>query len=64
VDLGYNSRNELTGLTRMETWRQVWRAGRMSYTFDDAGRLTALRIRMGRGRRLSYYDYQYDNANR
>ena len=64
VDLGYDNRNELTGLTRYGDVAGTMADGTTSYAYDSTGNVTAITNKNSSAATLSYYDYRYDSANR
>ena len=64
IDLSYDSRNELTGLTRYGDVAGTMADGTTSYVYDSTGNVTAITNKNSSAATLSYYDYQYDSANR
>ena len=64
VDLGYDNRDELTGLTRYTDVAGSNLVGTTVYAYDASMRLTAITDKTGGAATLSYYDYTLDNAGR
>jgi RHS repeat-associated protein len=64
VDLSYDNRNELTLLTRYADVAASVLVGTTAYSYDAAGRVTAITNKNASAAPLSYYDYTYDNADR
>ena len=64
VDLGYDNRDELTGLTRYTDVAGSNLVGTTVYAYDASQRLTAITDKTGGAATLSYYDYTLDNAGR
>ena len=64
VDLGYDNRDELTGLTRYTDVAGSNLVGTTVYAYDASQRLTAITDKTGGAATLSYYDYMLDNAGR
>ena len=64
IDLGYDSRNELTGLTRYGDVAGTVADGTTSYAYDATGNVTSIDNKNSTPATLSYYNYQYDSANR
>jgi RHS repeat-associated protein len=64
VDLSYDNRNDLTGVTRYSDLAGTQVVGTTSYSYDDASRVTAIVNKNASSATLSYYDYSYDAADR
>jgi RHS repeat-associated protein len=64
VDLGYDNRDELTGLTRFTDVAGSTLVGTTVYAYDDAQRLTSIVNKTGAAATLSYYQYSLDKAGR
>jgi YD repeat-containing protein len=64
IDLGYDNGNRLTGLTRYSTLNGTGLVATTSYNYDTASRVTSIVSKDSTPATISYYNYQYDNANR
>ncbi len=64
IDPGYDAANRLTGLTRYSNLAGTAMAATTSYSYDAASRVTAIVSRDATPATVSYYNYQYDNADR
>jgi RHS repeat-associated protein len=64
VDPGYSNRNELTSLTRYSDVGGSTVVGDTVYGYDDHSRVTAITHKNGSSTTLSYYNYNFDNADR
>ncbi len=62
VDLGYNTNNALTTLTRYTDVAGTTLAGTTAYGYDNADRLTAITNKNASAATLSYYDYTLNSA--
>jgi YD repeat-containing protein len=63
-DLAYDNRNEVTTLAYYSDLAGTNVVGTTAYGYDDAGRVTAITLKNSSAATLSYYDYQYDGADR
>src|SRR5262249_13566075 len=63
-DLGYSNRDELTSVTRYSDLAGTSVVGTTSFGLDDASRVTSITHKNGSAATLSYYNYNYDSANR
>jgi RHS repeat-associated protein len=64
IDLGYDNADRLTGLTRSNNLAGTSLVGTTSYSYDVASRLTGIVSQNASLATVSYYNYQYDNADR
>src|SRR5207248_1436939 len=64
IDPGYNSRNEMTSLTRFSDVAGTSVLGTTAYSLYDAGRVTSIVNKNASAATLSYYNYAFDNADR
>ena len=64
VDLGYDNRSELTSLARYGNVAGTSSEGTTTYVYDSDGNISSITNDNSSGATLSYYDYQYDGANR
>ena len=64
IDPGYDSASRLTGLTRYSDLAGSTLVGTTSYSYDPASRMTAIVSKNASLATVSYYNYQYDNADR
>jgi RHS repeat-associated protein len=64
IDLGYDSADRLTGLTRYSNLAGSALVATTSYSYDVASRLTGIVSKDSTPATISYYNYQYDNASR
>src|SRR5262249_27149382 len=63
-DYAYTSRDQVSSLTRYSDLAGTTVVGTTAYGYDDAERVTSITNKNGAAATLSYYDYQYDNADR
>jgi RHS repeat-associated protein len=64
IDLGYDNADRLTGLTRYSNLAGTSLVGTTSYAYDAASRMTGIVSKNSSLATVSYYNYQYDNADR
>jgi RHS repeat-associated protein len=64
IDLSYDNANRLTGLTRYSNLSGSSLVATTSYTYDASSRMTSIVSKDSTPATISYYNYQYDNANR
>ncbi len=64
IDPSYDAANRLTGLTRYSNLAGTALVATTSYSYDAASRVTAIVSKDSTPATISYYDYQYDNADR
>jgi len=64
IDLNYDNANRLTGLIRNSNLAGTSLVGTTSYSYDTASRMTSIVSKNASLATVSYYDYQYDNADR
>jgi RHS repeat-associated protein len=64
MDPAYDNANRLTGLTRYSNLAGNALVGTTSYSYDAASRVTSIVNKDSTPATVSYYNYQYDNANR
>jgi RHS repeat-associated protein len=64
VDLGYDSQNRLSTVTRYTDLAGSQLVGTTAYGYDNASNLQSITNKSGTAVTLSYYNYTYDSANR
>src|SRR5262249_14441206 len=64
LDFAYTDRNELGTITRYHDPAGTTVKGTSVYAYDDAGRVTAITHKNAANATLSYYNYNYDSADR
>jgi RHS repeat-associated protein len=64
IDLGYDNRDEVTGLTRYADVSGSTPLGTSAFNYDSAGRLTNVTHKNAAGATLSYYTDGFDSADR
>jgi RHS repeat-associated protein len=64
IDPNYDTGDRLTGLTRYINLAGSTLVGTTSYSYDAASRVTSIVHKESTPATVSYYNYQYDNANR
>jgi RHS repeat-associated protein len=63
VDPVYTNRNELSSLTRYSDVAGTTVVGTTVYAYDDHSRVTSITSKNGTGGTLSYYNYNFNNAD-
>jgi RHS repeat-associated protein len=64
VSLAYDAADRMTNITRYSDAALTSLVGTTAYSFDNAGRVTAITNQNASAATLSYYDYTFDNADR
>jgi RHS repeat-associated protein len=64
IDPSYDNANRLTGLTRYSNLAGSTLVATTSYSYDAASRVTSIVSKDSTPATISYYNYQYDNADR
>jgi RHS repeat-associated protein len=64
ADLAYDNRDEMTLLTRYADLAGSTQLGTSAFSYDSAGRMTAVTHKNSSGATLSYYNDSFDNADR
>ena len=62
-NLSYDNANDLTGLSRYSNLAGTQLVATTSYSYDTASRLTSIANLNSSLATISYYNYQYNNAN-